>query len=147
MGFGKIGCGLVLLCTASAALAECPDGQRLFMSCLIEDRDRVVVACMNDSVASYRYGPRGAEPELTLTRAFGQGATSIPWPGVGRSIWEGLTLRNGDFTYEVYGGFDRMTAVEDPEQDSRFGGIVVMQDGRGEIARLSCQAGTVDYAF
>lgn len=146
MRSGILAFGLVVL-SASTAAAACPQDQELFLSCLIEDRQRAVLVCMNDAVVSYRYGPIGGEAELSLSREFGNGAQAFPWPGIGRTIWEGVQLRNADVTYEIYGGFDRLRAVEEPDVDTRFGGIIVTQDGRGEIAHLRCRAGSVEYAF
>lgn len=143
---GLIAC-VAVLGSGVAAASDCPEDQPLFMSCLIEGRERAVTLCRGDRSVSYRYGPINAEPELTLQRDFGNGAEAVPWPGVGRTVFETVLLRNADVTYEVYGGFDRFRAAEEPDVDTRFGGIIVTQDGRGEIAHLRCRDGSVDYAF
>jgi len=107
---------------------------------------KVVTVCKDDQTASYRFGPPDGPAELQLRRPFGAGAEALPWPGIGRTIWEAVRLSNGDVTYEVYAGFDKFDAVQAPDEDPRFGGIRVEQDGT-EIAHLHCAAGGVDYAF
>ena len=66
---------------------------------------------------------------------------------IGRTIWEAIRLRNNAVIYEVYAGFDKFDAVDPEKPDSRFGGVVVLQDGKGEIAHLKCLAGTVKYTY
>ena len=127
--------------------AACPEGQTLFLTCDMERGGKALHVCRSETQVSYRFGPKGGTPELALTRPIGEGAEFVPWPGIGRTIWEAVRLRNNAVIYEVYAGFDKFDAVDDSKPDSRFGGVVVMQDGKGEIAHLKCRAGTVDYSF
>lgn len=132
---------------ALPAAAACPEGETLFLRCDLERGGKVLELCRSDSHVSYSFGSKGGVPELTLSRPVGEGAEIVPWPGIGRTIWEAVRLRNNDVIYEVYAGFDKFDAVDDTRPDSRFGGVVVMQDGKGEIARLKCRAGTVEYLY
>lgn len=133
--------------TATPALSACPEGKTLFLRCDMERGGKALQLCRSDQRVSYSYGPKGGAPDLALSRPVGQGAEIMPWPGIGRTIWEAVRLRNHDVIYEVYAGFDKFDAVDPDKPDSRFGGVVVMQDGKGEIAHLKCRAGTVDYSF
>jgi hypothetical protein len=128
-------------------VTACPEDQTLFLRCDMERGGKELQLCRGDVQVSYSYGPKGSAPELALSRRVGQGADIVPWPGIGRTVWEAVRLRNDDVIYEVYAGFDKFDAVDPDKPDSRFGGVVVMQDGKGEIAHLKCRAGTVDYSY
>mgnify|MGYP005848443633 CR=1 FL=1 len=136
--------GLIVL--GGGALA-CPGDARLFMRCETAPRGALLELCRDATHLHYRFGPKGAPPELVLSRPLGAGAEMVPWNGIGRSIWEAARLRNGDVVYEVYAGIDRFDAVDPEKPDSRFGGVVVLQDGEGEIAHLKCRAGRVEYQY
>ncbi|MBQ0751040.1 MAG: hypothetical protein KBT70_12655 [Roseovarius sp.] len=136
-----------LLSVLALPAAACPEGQTLFLDCDMERGGKALQVCRSETQVSYRFGPKGGTPELALTRPIGEGAEFVPWPGIGRTIWEAVRLRNNAVIYEVYAGFDKFDAVDDSKPDSRFGGVVVMQDEKGEIAHLKCRAGTVDYGF
>ena len=78
----------------------------------------------------------------------------VPWNGVGRTIWEAIRLTNNDVVYEVYGGFDRLLAVEDHVRDESemdldpvFGGIFVEDFDGTELAHLHCLPETVNYGY
>ena len=100
-----------LLVFTNPAWADCTADERRFMACTFDTRKAVEV-CMTDDLARYSFGPIGQAPELELSLRFGQGAEAVPWPGIGRSIWEAVRLTNNDVIYEVYGGFDKQEAVE-----------------------------------
>lgn len=139
--------GLLCALTATPGLAACPEGETLFLRCDMERGGKVLQLCRSDQQVSYSYGPKGGAPELALSRSVGQGAEIVPWPGIGRTIWEAVRLRNNEVIYEVYAGFDKFDAVDPDKPDSRFGGVVVLEDTKGEVAHLKCRAGTVDYSF
>ena len=132
---------------AAPVRAGCAAGQELFLRCDIAGDGKAVELCHDERKLSYRFGPKGGAPELALSLRFGEGAEHEPWPGIGRTIWEAMRLRNNDVLYEVYAGFDKIDAVEPGPPDGLFGGIVVHRDGVGEIAHLRCRAGTVEYVY
>lgn len=138
---------LAMCLLARPVLAECVQDQTLFLRCDMEHGGKTLELCWNDEQATYRFGPKGGTPELALGLPMGAGATHTPWPGIGRTIWEAMRLRNTDVVYEVYGGFDRMDAATPDAPDSRFGGVIVLQDGKGEIAHLKCRAGAVEFTY
>jgi hypothetical protein len=136
-----------LLSVIALPATACREGQTLFLSCDMERGGKVLHVCSSEKDLSYSFGPKGGAPDLALTRPIGDGAEIVPWPGIGRTIWEAVRLRNNAVIYEAYAGFDKFDAVDDTKPDSRFGGVVVLQDGKGEIAHLKCRAGTVEYSF
>ena len=140
---------VALLVVTNPAWAECDPDQNMFMACSFPN-GKYVEVCLTDELARYRYGRPGQSPELHLALPYGDGAEFVPWQGIGRTIWEAVRFTNEDVVYEVYGGFDRVEAVEwDPETEVSpvFGGIYV-EDRQGEVlARLECTPGTVEYVF
>lgn len=138
----------VLLIWTNAAWADCAPNERTFMACSFPN-GKAVEVCMTDNITRYSYGRPGQTPELALSLRFGQGADAVPWNGVGRTIWEAVRLSNNDVVYEVYGGFDRLNAVDDtiPIEEIMFGGIFIEDQNGNELAHLRCIPATVDYAF
>ncbi|KPP93695.1 MAG: Mitochondrial ribosomal protein L51 / S25 / CI-B8 domain [Rhodobacteraceae bacterium HLUCCA08] len=136
---------LAAMAFPNAIWAECLPQEDPFLSCRF-DNGKAVEVCLTEETARYSFGRPGQAPELALTLAFGGGAEFVPWNGVGRDIWEAVRLTNNAITYEVYGGFDRMTAADDSVV-SHFGGIVVLDAKGVELAHLICRPETVSYAY
>ena len=140
---------IILFVFTNPAWAECDPDQRTFVACSFPN-GKYVEVCLADEYIQYRYGRLGQSPELHLALPYGDRAELVEWPGIGRTIWEAVRLTNEDIVYEVYGGFDKVEAVEwDPETEISpvFGGIYI-EDLRGDVlAHLECIPGTVDYAF
>ena len=139
-----------LLCVAtfgaSAAGAECPNGQYDFTSCKIEGRNTEVSVCYDSTTATYSYGPVGGTPDLVLSEPIGT-VDFQPWHGVGKAIFDSMTFYNEDYSYQVGGGFDRPFSEEEMEQGiRRFGWIDIAKNGQS-IATLECEPDTVSYGF
>ncbi len=109
---------------ASQTIVSCPIGERRLEVCL-EPSD--------PPAFSYAYGPPGA-PELTLRAPLSAG-TVMPWTGVGRSLWEAVAFRSGDYRYEVWHSIDRLT--EDAPLEA---GVTVLK-GETLLASLTCRPG------
>ena len=126
--------------------AGCPAGQEPFTSCQIEGRNTEVFVCFDDQVATYSYGPVGGTPDLFLSEPV-EHVDYEPWSGLGKAISESVTFYNGDFAYDVGGGFDRPFSEKEMQKPiRRFGWVEVTQSG--EIAaRLECIPETVSYGF
>ncbi|AML51069.1 hypothetical protein [Falsihalocynthiibacter arcticus] len=143
LGVCLTSCGVLL---GTMAQADCPVGQEAFTSCQIEGRNTEVFVCFDDQVATYRYGPIGGTPDLLLSDT----VTHVDfeaWSGLGKAISETVTFYNGDFSYEVGGGFDRPFSEEEMELGPRrFGWIDVAQDGQS-LSRLECIPDTVGYGW
>lgn len=136
----------VWLVFATAAQAACPLGQEAFTSCQIVGRNTEVFACFNDEIATYRYGPIGEAPDLVLSKPL-ETVDFEAWSGLGKAIHENITFYNGDFSYEVGGGFERPFSEEEMQQGiRRFGWVEVAQNGN-TLNRLECIPDTVTYGF
>ncbi len=134
------------LCAATAANAECPQGQYDFNSCRIEGRNTEVSVCYDGDTATYSYGPVGKPPELFLTEPIAT-VDFQPWHGVGKAIFESVTFYNGDYAYQVGGGFDRPFTEEEMEQGPQhFGWIDISKHGKS-LATLECVPDTVSFGF
>lgn len=135
------------VCMACPVWADCLAGQELFTSCQIADRATEVAVCFDDQIATYRYGPIGGAPELTLSESIAQ-VDFVPWPGVGRSIYEYVTFFNGAFSYEVGGGFQRPVdnGEETEENTEKYGWLTIEKDGEA-VSSLECRPETVTYGF
>ncbi|WP_417268756.1 hypothetical protein [Celeribacter sp.] len=128
------------------AHAGCPQGQEAFTSCQIEGRNTEVFVCFDDQVATYSYGPIGGAPDLFLSEPVVR-VDFEPWSGSGVSIFESVTFYNGDYAYNVGGGFDRPFSEEDMEHEPRrFGWVEVTESGE-HAASLECIPETVSYGF
>lgn len=108
-------------------------------ACTFKGGTTAVQVCLNNDTVSYAYGPNGGTPDLSLEVSI-RDAEYTPWPGVGNSIAEGVTFRNGGFSYEVFGGSPKLD--ENDELGPMFGGIVISENDE-TIARLSCDVGSV----
>ncbi len=126
--------------------AGCPQGQESFTSCQIEGRNTEVFVCFSDQVATYSYGPIGGAPELFLSETI-EHVDFEPWSGLGKAISESVTFYNGDYAYDVGGGFDRPFSEEEMLlEQRRFGWVEVTESGE-RAASLACIPETVSYGF
>ncbi|MDE1130027.1 MAG: hypothetical protein OSA49_00555 [Ascidiaceihabitans sp.] len=134
-----------VLC-AGHAQAGCPQGQDAFTSCQIEGKDKEVFVCFDDEIATYRYGPKAGAADLFLSETI-RDVDFVPWSGLGKTIYENVTFYNGDYSYDVFGGFDRPFSEEEMLLPiRRFGGIDVAKNGE-HLARIECVPDTVTYGF
>lgn len=138
---------------ATDANAACSRGQQVFSSCEIDGQNTEVFVCFDKNIAIYTYGRIGEKPELTLSQTIKK-LDFVPWSGMGRSIAESVIFHDGDFSYELVGGFSRRFNDEenqdensDPEAATRsFGWLDIARDGK-PLKRLECVSKTVTYAF
>lgn len=140
---------LAVFAFTPAAWAQCDDQQHLFLACSFANGKSVQV-CTDGSTVDYTFGRPGQPPELTLNLVYHEGAEYVEWPGVGSTIWEAIRLTNGDITYEVYGGFERLPANGESDEvqvSPFFGGISVTDLAGLELAHLSCVPETVNFGY
>ncbi len=143
LGIGLFCIGVFL---ATDAAAGCPPGQEVFTSCQIEGRGTEVFVCFDNRDATYSYGPIGGAPDLVLSETI-ERVDFEPWSGVGTAIRESVTFYNGDYGYDVGGGFDRPFSDEEMQQPiRRFGWVEVTESG-AVAAYLECIPETVSYGF
>jgi hypothetical protein len=138
---------LALIAFTNPAWAACLAGEEAFMTCQIENSTKSLRVCFDDQTTFYRFGTVGKPPELTLSEPIVT-VDYRPWPGVGRSIAEGVTFMNDDYTYNVFAGFERMFGDEEYEDipHRSFGGVRVQQGGIHMI-ELVCALKTVEFAW
>lgn len=144
----KFGLSLGACCVVigTMAQADCPAGQEPFTSCQIDDRNTEVLVCFDEQVVTYSYGPVGGTPDLFLSEPI-EHIDFEPWSGLGKAISESVTFYNGDFAYDVGGGFDRPFSEEEMlEPIRRFGWVEVTESG-AMAAYLECIPETVSYGF
>lgn len=125
------------LCAASAASAACSGPGTALFTCTFKGGKKQVNVCLQGNVVLYSFGATGRAPELLLGRDVTQ-VGFTPWSGVGRSIWEELTLSSGDFAYALSYSIDRA-----PDGDLPSGQLMVGRGGR-TLANLNCDVGSVD---
>lgn len=131
---------------ATEVQAGCPQGQEAFTSCQIEGRNTEVFVCFDDQVTTYSYGPIGGAPDLFLSQST-ERVDYEPWSGLGKAISESVTFYNGDYAYDVGGGFDRPFSEEEMHLPiRRFGWVEVTESG-AHAASLECIPDTVSYGF
>lgn len=115
------------------------------MTCTTKAGAQTLSVCLNGADAVYRYGPTKGTPDLEIAAPI-RSVGYMPWPGIGRNIWESVTFTNNGYSYEVFTGFDR--AVGDGEEDtSQVYGSVSVRKGDDEIAALICDAGSVEWSY
>ena len=128
------------------AQAGCPAGQEPFTSCQIDGRNTEVFVCFDDQVVTYSYGPIDGTPDLFLSEPV-ERVDYEPWSGLGKAISESVTFYNGDYAYDVGGGFDRPFSDEEMALPiRRFGWVEVTESG-ATAAYLECIPETVSYGF
>lgn len=115
------------------------------MSCTLRSGANTAQVCVNDTDVVYRFGRAGKAPDLELTTPVST-VDYVPWPGIGRTIWESVAFENGAFRYEIGTGFSRRMDDDDPEIPVAFGVISVTENGES-IATLKCDKGTVDWGY
>ncbi|WP_123792163.1 hypothetical protein [Pacificibacter maritimus] len=113
---------------ALPAFATCAGNQSTVFSCEIGVKTVELCLTPDESKLTYRFGASTA-PELELTRAFGD-ITMRPWNGIGRAIWEEVTIHKGQFSYAVFQSFDKTDQV-------MSAGLSVHR-GEQVLASLSC---------
>lgn len=146
-------CLSAVLLSATQATADCAPDQDVFSSCEIAGRGTAVSVCFDEKIATYRYGPIGKAPELVLIEPI-KTLEFEPWSGVSRETGESVTFYNGDYSYEVVGGFERLLpdenhVDENGEFEARtrsYGWIDVAQNGE-RLATLTCIPKTVTYGY
>ncbi|WP_417267297.1 hypothetical protein [Celeribacter baekdonensis] len=131
----SIGVGVLVL---SAMPLGAPAQAETLLQCSFSNGKTVVLETDETGVA-YRFGRPGQTPELTLHRPYDQ-VDVTPWPGIGRSIWEDLSLHNGEVTYRLWGALDRMS------EDHELSAGLIVEQGEEELARFECLPNSVNYA-
>lgn len=115
-----------LALVAGAAQAAC-EGQPIF-SCHFKSGKQVEV-CDAGSKINYIFGKSGTTPELALSVPREQ-ATTRQWDGIGRYESYSVTIPNGNVSYTVDAGVDRI--------ERRPAGSLIVEKNQKVIATLEC---------
>lgn len=125
------GVALAALLAGSPVLAECAGTE--LVSCQVKGSAKWLELCLAGSTLRYSFGPKGA-PELVLTRDIGE-VVYTPWPGVGRTIWEDVQIRNKGITYAIHTWVERPLDESDPGGSGT--GVAVLR-GDDPLAEIEC---------
>lgn len=138
---------MALLAFTNAAWAECLPGEEAFMSCQIDGSENILRVCFDHTTTFYRFGQRDQTPDLEMSEPIAT-VDYRPWPGVGRSIAEGVSFANEGYAYDVFAGYERMFGEEEYEDipNRNFGGVRVSRDNV-QVAELVCARETVYFAW
>ncbi len=125
----------------------CEVGETRHFACSFENGTKAVELCHDDMQARYVFGPARGPAELRLTRALSE-VGLVPWPGIGRTIWEEITFENEDHAYVVHGSIERVYPQNETDEITVVvsGGILVEKSGR-EVASLICDPDSVDFPW
>lgn len=126
----------MMLC-AAPALAVCTGNQIEVFACSFGAKQVELCMTTDEQKLTYRFGPKDA-PELELTRGFDE-ITMQPWNGIGRSIWDVVTLPSGSFSYQLFSSFDKF-------EQSHVSGLEVLR-GNQTLATLDCLSADADDGF
>ena len=138
---------------ATEIKADCAQDQQVFSSCQIEGRNTEVFVCFDQDRATYSYGPISSPAEINLSETI-EGLRFEPWSGVTRSTGESVTFSNGQYSYTLIGGFERLLPEEhdldengDYDAKTRHYGWLEVRLNNELLQTLNCIPETVAYAF
>jgi hypothetical protein len=98
---------MLTLGTASVTTAACEQGSKTVFSCLAA-KGKLIQVCDAGKTIDYSFGKPGATPEI-IVRAPRSEASTFQWQGVGRYLSYAVEVPNGNTTYRVFWGADRLT--------------------------------------
>lgn len=129
----------------STGVQACETGP--YFECTFRDGAKTVELCLNEKTLSYQFGPSNGKPELELERDVTV-VELAPWPGIGWTIWEEITIRNKGYAYTIYASIDRTPPASGAGDIvvKRSGGISVKR-GDEELAVLTCDPGSVVFPW
>ncbi len=138
---------LALCATASTAVAQCAAGMQTFLTCTLDNGQKTLAVCFDDTEITYRYGAIDAAAELALSVGL-RDADYTPWPGVSATIWESVTFHNQTFALEVFGAITRIYPEDENAEMLReiSGGIIITSQGEA-LATLTCDPATTTFTY
>ncbi len=127
--------GLLFPAPVSAQVGAVCGDQDLLFHCAF-DNQKSLALCLSGTTINYTFGANINRPELSLERDFAR-VDYTPYSWASNTIFESVTLYNGDTSYEVFSTLPRgenMGAAE--------GGITVILPNQTPVT-LTCDAGSV----
>ncbi len=137
--FTKLFISGLALCLATGANARCFDRGTPMFHCTFEGGAKTVDVCLQGEVVVYSFGKSGRAPDMIAARReIGVGMT--PWNGIGRSIYEEMTIFNNVYSYILSYEQDRNV------EGAAVQGRLIVAEGDFEVADLVCDEGSVSEA-
>lgn len=125
---------LLLLALSSAALAECEKGSTVVFSCTTA-KAKVIEVCDSGKTIDYSYGGKNSQPEIVI-RALRTQASTNQYSGIGRHMANSVAVPNGDTSYSVFSGIDKMFEGDKKEPKQEAGVSVTVRQKL--VARVMC---------
>ncbi len=91
---------------SAAAMGACEEGSKTVFSC-ITAKSKLIQVCDSGKTINYSFGKLNSTPEIVV-RVSRSEASTYQWSGVGRTIYYSVDVPNGNTTYSVFSGFDRL---------------------------------------
>lgn len=102
--------------------------QVVFM-CRTEKGDKEIALFKQGDNFIYQYGSNMGAPELQLVRPSAK-VIKEPWPGIGRNIWNNITLTNKEYSYTIRSSYDKM-------EDKSTSGVSISKND-AHVASVEC---------
>lgn len=123
-------CILLALSITSSASAECDKGSTTVFSCLAA-KGKLIQVCDSGKTIDYSFGKPNLPSEL-IVHASRSEVSTFQWKGFGRYISYAVEVPNGDTTYNVFWGMDRLT-----DEHSIDAGVMVEVNNK-YVATVKC---------
>lgn len=121
---------VVVLSIPSVATAACEKESKTVFSCLAA-KGKLIQVCDSGKTIDYSYGKLNAIPEIVVHTPRSE-ASSFQWNGVGRYLSYSVEIPNGNTTYSVFWGADRLT-----DKHAIDAGVNVEVDKK-QVATVKC---------
>lgn len=123
-------CILFILSFISSASAKCAKGSTTIFSCLTA-KGKLIQVCDSEKTIDYSFGRPNLSPEI-IVHASRSEVSTFQWKGFGRYISYAVEVPNGDTTYSIFWGMDRLT-----DEHSIDAGVIVEVNNK-HIATVKC---------
>lgn len=123
---------------SSQLQAKCNKNSKVLFSCKIQKSGKHLEVCDAGKTITYSFGKNHRKPELSLAVPRNKVST-YQWAGIGRYENYSVIIPNGNATYSVFWGVDKL-AKNFPED----AGVAVEIKGE-EVAKILCINKTVEH--
>jgi hypothetical protein len=112
------------------AMAQC--GAETLFSC--QTGGKIVEVCLDGDTVSYAFGPKN-KPDMEISTPLTE-LSYRPWNGIGSMMSDAVQFTNGDYSYEVWAGIQKMNDETAPAPEWS-GGVNILK-GEDLVAYLDC---------
>lgn len=124
----------LLIVFSSVANAECEKGSKVVFSCTTA-KAKIIEVCDSGKTIDYSYGGKNSQPEIVVRAPRTQASTS-QYAGIGRHMANSVAVPNGDTSYSVFSGIEKMFEGDKKEPKQEAG--VSVSVGQKLVARVMC---------